>query len=119
MSKLQSHPSPSEMPLGSAQVVTSGLDQYGEVMASGLWVGDGLGSEDMQILTQINLGLHRSVYKLSMWLSEKIQMRRPIEGGCREEANRKSELLLWFREKKILQKNKMGYILNLYHGSDF
>ena len=62
MSKLQSHPSPSETPLGSAQV-TSGLDHYGEVMASGLWVGDSLGSEDMQILTQINLGLHRSVYK--------------------------------------------------------
>lgn len=48
-----------------------------------------------------------------MWLSEKIQMRRPIQGGCREEANRKSELLLWFREKKNSPKEQNGFYFKL------
>lgn len=60
-------------------------------MASGLWAGDGLGSEDAQILTQIHQGLHHSLYKeqsTSHVALRKIQMGRPVEGVAGREANR-------------------------------
>lgn len=88
-------------------------------MASGLWAGDDLGSEDTQILTQINLGLHRCLYKRADNFPCGARKRYRWEGPWRGAAGRrligKGNFCFRFdkeKKKKFLQKNKMGYILN-------
>lgn len=95
-------------------------------MASGLWAGDGLGSEDAQILTQIHQGLHHSLYKRAVNFPCGAQKRYRWEGPWRGVAGRrligKVNLCFRFDKKKKNQnhqRNKMGYILNYYHSSNF
>lgn len=87
-------------------------------MASGLWAGAGLGSEDTQILTQINLGLHRCLYKRAVNFPCGARKRYRWEGPWRGAAGRrligKGNFCFRFdKEKKNSPKEQNGLYFKL------